>query len=269
MKDNTHLRTLLGATDEYVNYCREERNFAAMLYHLLLDEGRLRAFLDLVGHPMADVKDVGIYFEYAHLRDLWAQVQGDIESRNRRYREAIVRMLEPERELPTETRLFNEFFIGEGSRDASDLYIRMPSRWSDKQFDRWCEFGELAFAKRACMIRWAFNAKPDLVLHLAGNTVLCIETKLESPIGDYRANVGGVHGCFRMSQTELQEFILGKLLRYSAHFAIVAKSKQGGRKCTWPRYTWDEVFGALLAAHPPKVGESQMVAEFRNRVRAP
>lgn len=298
-----HLRQLLGITEEYVSYCREERNFAAVLYHLLLDEKRLKSFLELIGQDADAVKveDVRIYFEYAHLRDLWAEVscRETIASKNERYRAAIVSMLRmPEGlELPSidkddrtgkdDCTAFNAFFTGLRVGAASKNHIQMPSRWSDSQFDKWSEFGkpfetpfekqfggqtfaELTFAERACSLKWAFNAKPDLVLHLGDNKAICIEAKLESGVGRYQVK-SDQSGCFAKTQTDLQEFILRDLLGYDTDdrdFIIVSKNKnrkEGDSTSKWRGYSWQEVFEKLLKDQPPTAGESQMVALFATR----
>lgn len=257
------LRHRLGVTEDYVHYCREERNFAAVLYHLLLDEQRLRAFLDLIGVEAVDGSEPRAYFEYAHPRDLWAEMgrrETEADARNQRYREAIVAMLQsPHVALPTDCKAFNEFFIGLGSKAASANHIQMPARWSDAQFDAWCQAGGRRFAMRACMLKWAFNAKPDLVLHLGDDRVVCIEAKLESGVGAYRAGEGNPLGGFDMTQTQLQEFILQDLLGYETTFVIVSKNLKGRTDAPWRRYTWHEVFEAMLR----EPSASRMVREFR------
>lgn len=272
MKNDKNLRRWLGVDEEYVNYCREERNFAAVLYHLLLDERRLGSFLRLIDQPAPDVAKVGVYFEYAHLRDLWARVahqEGDAATRNQRYRKAIISMLgmSAADALPTDCKAFNEFFIGEGSKAASAKYIQMPSRWSDSQFRKWSGFDDdRAFAEKACKLKWAFNAKPDLVIDLGGDSVICIEAKLESGIGGYLAKGSTEDGCFRMSQTKLQEFILQDLLGYKTDFVIISKKQDREPDLGWRRYAWHDVFEALLAAQPAYPHESRMVTEFHKRL---
>ena len=263
MKNEMNLRRQLGVSEDYVDYCREERNFAAVLYHLLLEDKRLQAFLDLIGVSAPEGGVARVYFEYADLRDIWAAASkqgGDVAAQNQRYREAIVFMLgRPDLALPTDCKAFNEFFIGEGLKAASATYIQMPSRWSDSQFQKWSEFGGSDFAKRACKLKWAFNAKPDLVLHLGHERVVCIEAKLESGIGAYRVRNGQAAGGFCMTQTELQEFILQDLLGYAADFVIISKHLKEAPKAPWRRYTWHEVFEAMLI----EPGESRVVTEFR------
>lgn len=68
-----NIRNFLGFTGEYYSINREERNLAAILYHLLLLEGNLGIFLTLIGtsHTPDELSKCSIYFEYAYLRDLW------------------------------------------------------------------------------------------------------------------------------------------------------------------------------------------------------
>ena len=261
------LRERLGISEDYVRYCREERNFAAVLYPLLLDEKRLGAFLDLIGMSAAQARGARVYFEYAHLRDLWAEVgaRHDTATSNARYREAIIAMLgHPQVALPTDCKAFNEFFVGPGSK-ASASSIQMPARWNDALFPAWCAHGGEPFAQRACTLKWAFNAKPDLVLHLGDGRVVCIEAKLESGIGGYKAKTGLPSGLFRMKQTELQEFIFRELLGHETDFVIVSKDRKGDIDPPWRRHTWHEVFVALRR----EPCGSRMVAEFCDRFAQP
>ncbi len=263
MGNENNLRHWLGVHDDYVRYCREERNFAAVLYHLLLEDARLRSFLVLTGRDADLASGARVYFEYAHLRDLWAAAARDEASdaeNNARYRDAIACMLgRPDVELPTDCQEFNEFFIGKGAKAASARYIRMPSRWSDSQFRKWCEHADRSFAERVCALKWSFNAKPDLVLHLRDDTLVCIEAKLESDVGGYRVDTDHHEGPFRWKQTRLQEFILQDILGYSTDFLIISKNRRQDVQAPWRRFTWHEVFEALRDDE----NEARMVGEFR------
>ena len=268
MHNTGGLREQLGISDDYVRYCREERNFAAVLYHLLLDEERLGIFLELIGLSAAQARDAGIYFEYAHLRDLWAEAGAryGTAGSNARYRDAIIAMLKnPHVALPMDCKAFNEVFIGPGSRAASASFIQMPARWNDAQYPAWCALGGEAFAQRACILKWAFNAKPDLVVQLGDGQFICIEAKLESGIGAYRARTGLSAAFFGMTQTRLQEFIFNELLRVPTEFVIVSKDDRRETVAPWRQHTWQEVFAALRR----KPCSSRMVAEFCNRFGQP
>ena len=66
------------------------------------------------------------------------------------------------------------------------------------------------FAFRICQLKWAFNAKADLVIHLPDGHAICVEIKVDSNESTYTA----VAGYRKMSQTELQTYILQDLLGY-------------------------------------------------------
>ena len=57
----------------YADYCREERNFAAILYARLLRPEGLQAFLARIKGigPIEYPEQAEVFFEYAHARDLW------------------------------------------------------------------------------------------------------------------------------------------------------------------------------------------------------
>ena len=59
-----NMRELVGITDGYWYFCREERNLAAILYHLLLCRDNLQRFCDAVGYR-SRLADPAVYFEYA------------------------------------------------------------------------------------------------------------------------------------------------------------------------------------------------------------
>lgn len=56
----------------YFTFNREERNLAAIFYHVLLINNNLEKFLTKlkVEYPIIP-EEMGIYFDYAYLRDLW------------------------------------------------------------------------------------------------------------------------------------------------------------------------------------------------------
>lgn len=261
----------LGVDGKYASFCREERNYAAVLYHLLLDTRRLQRFLELLRIPDVDPEKVALYFEYAHLRDLWAEgAVSDIPERNRRYREAIIKMLGfPEIPLPQDVHMFNQLFIGK-KRAASEQFIQMPRCWDDGRFLEWKSHAEreshddgTAFARRACRLKWAFNAKPDLVLNLGDNKALCIEAKLDSGTSVYhvKGRPPEARTC-RTGQLELQEFIMEDLLGYQTTFAVISRRSRPMDGSKWQYYSWQQIFTDLLSIQPDPASESRIVAEF-------
>src|SRR6478609_8481610 len=179
-----NLRTLLGSTDDYEPLSREERNFAAIVHHLLLQPGNLTRFLRLVGAPdPTESERTAVFFEYAYLRDLWDSRAGDPTLA----RAAILDWLSPPAQYGLEGLPILEWntFFG-ASPLASSVAIQNPGRWSISEFSR--HISEDDFFLRACMFKWAFNATPDLVIHTGKSSAVCIEAKLESGEGHYPAS---------------------------------------------------------------------------------
>lgn len=270
MNVRSHSHELFGIDDPYAPICREERNFAAMLYHLLLDRERLAVFLEPFGGPTSSIDDVRIYFEYAHLRDLWAEVAAKAEREgtdlNSNYRNIILRLLESSHPdlLQADCEAFNRFFIGDNTK-SSARQIQSPSRWQKSQFDTWCEepFGR-TFAERACKLKWAFNAKPDLVLHLGGNRAICIEAKLESKIDKYSVKPA-LGKPFSMKQTEVQEFIMKDLLGYETQFVVIEKKRNAAKNEEgWIHLAWKNVFDELMDDKFRQSREIAMITDLQD-----
>lgn len=288
------LRSQLGIEKRYIELCREERNLAAVLYHLLQDEERLLAFLRLAGVRDPDVAEAEVYFEYACLRDLWAEASqspdAHLDSRNTRLRDAVVAMLQvaiqavpslsgktgPEwassglPDLPplaggsSPCEAFNRYFIGE-SRPVSGHAIQMPARWDQAQFDRWAAHGGPGFAGAVCLLKWAFNAKPDLVIDLGNGGIVCVEAKLGSGIGAYQAR--GSMGVFRVDQLALQEFIVRDLLDHPGSCArfITVSERVPSPRPGWTPLSWRNVLAALSPESPDARRHSRTVRAFCGR----
>lgn len=241
----TSARSLLGWTDGYHAICREERNVAAIFYHLLLQGTNLRRFLDRVGSKLPMRADeTAIYFEYAYLRDLWNARVRDVETA----RALILDLLAP----PNADELrgmsvveLNEFFgaVPVASRE----YIQMPGKWSIERFAPHI-LDDDAFL-RTCRFKWAFNAKPDIVIHTTHDAALCVEAKVESGEGQYPTKPSEIaefnrRGIPLQGQTDLQTYILRELLGIDAEFVFLV-AKASARSETHRTITWAEAFGAL------------------------
>ena len=101
-----NLRTAMDCTDPYWQFCREERNFTALLYHALLSGENLNRFVhNLMGMGIVprewvpfNPEDVPVYVEFAIPRDLWARsatAPSDLDTRNAMSRRAVVELLRP------------------------------------------------------------------------------------------------------------------------------------------------------------------------------
>src|SRR5204862_2470266 len=128
---------------------------------------------------------------------------------------------------------FNSFFI-EAPRPSS-LYIQSPANWSLAQIaDSLPSPASNSDLVIACKIKWAFKAKPDIVIHADREHALCIELKLESVEGSYPSEASEKkllreRGLFAegkvlqlpMSQTDLQKFLMTELLGLDCRFLFI------------------------------------------------
>ncbi|MBX3726680.1 MAG: hypothetical protein KF823_12280 [Xanthomonadales bacterium] len=283
------LGTLLRVEDDYVDFNREERNYAAVLYHHLMAEpAAMSRFLQLVA-PGVNCEDgyPHIYFEYAHVRDLWEQARrmphmANLVDRNTRYFNAMLAFLRSDCEdgvvagvnkaldklesgvdrryrraratpspsgpalvEPIDTAFverFNRVFVA--GRQSVDQ-LQSPARWSAVALGQLAR-SDKTLAETACRLKWAFNAKADLVIHTGRRAAVCIEIKLDSKTSTYTMpplasgkDGNAVDSPFKMSQLGLQQYILESLLGFDARFAILGRPGPGGVVRVPDRYTDD------------------------------
>ncbi|MCB0771611.1 MAG: hypothetical protein KDC00_14520 [Flavobacteriales bacterium] len=168
----------------YYTFNREERNLAAILYHLLLSgEENLKRFLELVDHkPEWSVDKCEVYFEYAWLRDKWHLMDKEVNP-NEVKRNWVEARLPPSIKPPSVDkgiRAWNEFFGL--TKKPSSKHIQSPANWVLAGIHPSVQGN--AFRKLA-MLKWAFNIKPDLVIITGDNRAVCVEAKVESGAGKY------------------------------------------------------------------------------------
>ncbi len=316
----SNLSKLLGVNASYATFNREERNYAALLYHLLMRSDKaLEAFLTLFGQPEpTNVNDIEIYVEYAHARDLWFEVKKlkDQRAINELYLRTIVTLLSYRmdvgadvdmdmdvaslliRHLPIESssspietmvsRLDDGTFILEfnklfdKSKNASSQWIQMPGRWSRTMLDK-LRYESPELWRRAVHLKWAFNAKADMVIHTGENSALCVEMKFESPESNYTAHWLDTPEAREdkanrhvMGQLRLQQIILRGLLGYTTSFALISKPdaskrgakakrrrtgdsdrSQGDQTIKIEHRSWKQVFEALVNADGSLIGGSR------------
>jgi hypothetical protein len=266
-----NLRESCGADADYWQICREERNLAAILYHLLLRPGNLQKFLDLAGYGVPlDDGQAAVYFEYAFLRDIWSSMtldhadKGGLDGVNARKRRAILDVLRPQKSAWLSSCSVAEF-NGHFGAAANSKYIQSPSNWNLSKFAE--TIGDPQEILRVSKFKWAFNAKPDLVIQPDAGHALCVEAKFESPEGLYPTS-GAEKKIFdelhlpRVKQTELQKYLLESLLGLDAEFLMVTSGKKKalvGQK----HLSWGQVFSALDVE-----GESPFVVGWVEAIRA-
>lgn len=295
---NENLASLLGVKEEYVDFNREERNYAALLYHYLMSSGAaMDRFLKLIDKDI--VCESGYphtYFEYAHARDLWEHARQrktrSVEARNALYFKAIAGLLESDHARGAQGALEEAVGISisgesplpgalkarvnsEGNPEVHAAFVtalnqtlvagkpsvdqlQSPGRWSASKL---AKLQDRKLAISACRLKWAFNAKADLVIHTGPHTAVCVEIKVDSKTAAYSMPGNPVHS---MDQIQLQRYILKDLLGYRCHFALLGRDPgppKGGRVAPTPSQDappvkslfWPDVFAAVLGTDFSKI----------------
>ena len=237
---------------------REERFFCAVLFHLMLsDENFLRSFLVLCGverHNQPKNEDIRVFVEYAMARDLWNSLRcgksAAIEEANKRKADFIaerIHSLKPELDQSVLVRDFKEFNSALVGGRVSSKEIQSPARWSMKKLDKKLskKRDEL---QTACKLKFAFNIKPDIVIEMGCDSVVCIEAKVESAEANYDVRSLKIED-FKCRQTDVQRFLMSDLLGFKTVYQVFL-SKQGNNPNRKRRndcdgqvsISWKEVF---------------------------
>ena len=256
-----NIRSFLNWDRDYYEINREERNLAAIFYHLLLINDNLKRFLQTIScSSPIDPDNMGIYFEYSYLRDLWFNIQegNDIK------RELIYKFLNPAnlKDLKAMSVLeLNQYFgaVPKPSRE----FIQSPGNWSIEKYA-----GNITDNQeflKICKFKWAFNAKPDIVIHLSKNTAICIECKFESGEGTYPTKPSEMRefqnrGIDLVTQTSLQKYIMEDLLGIETKFVFLVK-KANSKSLTHDTLLWREAFSNLITDGCP-----QFIREWIKRI---
>lgn len=239
-----NIRKFLNFNKSYFLKNREERNFAAILYHALLINNNIEKFLKLIDcNYSINESEFAIYFEYSFIRDIWFNINGSNEIK----RNLILQNLNlSNNNYLTECSVedFNKYF-GAVPKPSAE-YIQSPGNWSITLYKNSIlsneEFLDVS------LFKWAFNAKPDIVIHLSNNTAVCIEAKYECSESYYPTKSSERNEFFRrnlslVSQTALQKKILTELLGIETHFLFLIQ--KGSLSKTHKTIFWKDVFKAL------------------------
>lgn len=242
-------------TKPYYQFNREERNHAAILYHLLLsDVANLGAFMDLVKpvpplqRPLAECE---VYFEFAMLRDEWDGMNDD-------ERRSFVLPLLPVRVQQEVQAMgileWNDFFRA-SPRSSSKRY-QSPARWVPARMPSHIVGEDYAEVN---LVKWCFNIKPDLVIITGDKQAICIEAKLESGVSNYPSSNGdiaqwrGRQLTKGVSQLECQRYLFEKAMGFdpfSMTYVVLEQRSHQHEKAT--SITWKQLFAKLDAesSHP-------------------
>lgn len=190
----------------YKKINREERFFCSLFAHALLTSQYVRSrFAKMVCQlgVNLDPDKLEVYLEVAALRDYWNDLgdphQYSSETHERRCEVvgAILRLGSIDSKIINSKPMF--WTKGVGSK------LCFPGRWNKKALEE-KDFGVL---KR---VKWAFNAKPDMLL-LSPTGALVLEAKVESSKGQNRAD--------GYNQIKTQKFIVELWQRLIPSFSDV------------------------------------------------
>ncbi|MBN2271027.1 MAG: hypothetical protein JXN61_10455 [Sedimentisphaerales bacterium] len=245
-----NMREYAGIVENYSCFNREERNFAAVLYYLLLKPGNMERFLELIDKNIQIVQEqFGVYVEYSYLRDLWNKLQGNDQKRG--LIKSFLTLKCDQGVFEKSIVEFNRFFGAVPK--ASEHDIQSPGTWSLPSFAE--HISDNDDLLNVCKFKWSFKAKPDIVIHTSKDSAICIEAKSESGEGSYPAKseekrIFEQRGIRRIGQTELQKYFMEDLLGVRTHFVFLIKKGKPSSE-SHKIVTWKKVFDCLDVSDSP------------------
>ena len=234
------------------NYCeinREERNYAAILFAALCKPGNAERFLRYCGFEGKLGPDFGIYFEYAYLRDLWSKIDRNGVKKEIIRQNLRINGIDGVLNLPVME--INRKF-GVGGQPSKD-FVQYPGKWAIIKYKK--NFQDKEDFLKVCRFKWAFNIRPDIVIHLNKDRAICIEAKYESgegsyPVSNIEKKIFKEHRIPYMGQMELQKYMMEELLGVLADFMFLVFKKEKSE--THKVVSWAEAFGSLdMVDMPP------------------
>lgn len=231
-------------TDQrYIEVNREERHFCALFVHALLSSELVRtSFIELI-RSRYNIElfpdSLEIYLEAAVLRDYWNNL-GDSRrysletgQKRRQVLNGIIEYMGYSASVIDDNRFFwtNEI-------DGNKSKLWSPGHWSTSAI-------EALALHNLLKVKWAFNAKPDIMM-ISGGCALLIEGKLESSEGKYDTSGQGQEEIQKLIANLLKEFIPTFRHTVFHNMLLALQSPRGGR---WPlSITWKDIIDILKAA---------------------
>jgi hypothetical protein len=227
----------------YIEVNREERHFCALFVHALLSSKLVRTSFIEVIRSRYGIKlspdSLEIYLEAAALRDYWNNL-GD----SRRYslatsqkrRQVLNGIVEY---MGYSGSVIDQYpFFWTNGIDGHKSKLWSPSHWSSSAI-------EDSSLTNLLSVKWAFNAKPDIMM-ISDGCALLIEGKLESSEGKYDASGQGQEETQQLIANLLKEFIptFRQTIFYNMLLALQSPSR--GR---WPlSITWKDIIDIIKPA---------------------
>jgi len=253
-----NIRSIAGINPNYAQINREERNYAAIFFAALCKKENAIKFLRYCGFSSNIGSDFGIYFEYAFLRDLWKNIHSQ-EIKKQIIRQNLqINDIDAILSLPFKK--INEKFGVSGN--ASSKSIQNPGRWALSKYNENFEDNEDFY--KICKFKWAFNIKPDIVIHINKDQAICIEAKYSSNEGKYPASGIG-KSIFKerllepVGQMEMQKYLMEELLGISTDFRFLVFKQETSK--THKVINWKDAFRELDMTKMP-----EFVTEMVNNV---
>jgi hypothetical protein len=263
------IRNLSGFNNRsYYEINREERNLCAILYHTLLLKGNIEKFVSMVDPEkkhQINFDDIEIYYEYAYPRDLWNGIKKDDANKKRKIILDLLDLSIEDRKKLEDLKIgaFNKYFGGK-----SENYIESPSNWSIPKFSEELKNREKEYFLKVCKLKWSFNAKPDLVIHIDQKTAICIEAKLESGEGHYPSSKKDIEVFEKrikvfnfkerneeyVYQLDIQKYIMENLLGFKdTKYVLITKksNKESEKEKGCKELSWNAVFSELDTTECP------------------
>jgi len=135
----------------------------------------------------------------------------------------------------------------------SGAYIQSPGRWSVPRYHKTIQDNDEFL--RVSMFKWAFNAKPDIVIHASRDQGVCIEAKFKSGESSYpqqatEKKIFQSRNLGYVKQTNVQEYLMGDLLGIETQFVFLVQ-RAGQTSKTHKSFVWTDVFKVLDVSDVP------------------
>ncbi|TPG57829.1 hypothetical protein EAH89_10460 [Roseomonas nepalensis] len=256
---------LFDAGRPYFLFNREERHLAGVLFHLLcLGDNADRLCSRLCPNWPVRKEEFGVYLEYSYFRDAWDEIGRRVPDPNARKREILLVMLaafggRPELvaalALSTGVEEFNRRFV---RHRPSKTDIQSPATWQVGTFGIEGSGFTPEDLLALCKLKWAFRAKPDVVVQPSLGRAICLELKLESGKASYPAtgaeirllrerglyDEGSAERRLPMRQTKLQRLAMEHLFG-AGNVALVFITRDGPRGEEREHLSWRSLIEML------------------------
>jgi hypothetical protein len=210
----------------YSDVNREERFFCFLFAHALLMSRQVRqGFAELAQRKCnvgLDSDKLEVYVEAAALRDYWRDLGDPVaySPDTHKSRRAVLELI------------FEKYSISADVLDKHDLFwtssekkkLWNPNHWSIEALKK-------AGLEELIKVKWAFNAKPDILL-ISPESMLVIEAKVESPEG-CKADVEYKQYEIQTLVTELWQLLIPQFKDRKLELVLLEVSQSRENSITW------------------------------------